>query len=117
MVRKNLIEYPIDALTPIFHYAGKDTHTATQAPNALIALVLLSSAAAVCQRLIDVVLPVANGLLSPASLYLMFIGESGERRSAVNSLSRHRYTHTTKRSPESRMSTRTFIGPSSKSGS
>ncbi|WP_099481701.1 YfjI family protein [Stenotrophomonas maltophilia] len=86
MMRKNFIEYPIDALTPIFHYAGKDTHTATQAPDALIALVLLSSAAAVCQRLIDVVLPVANGLLSPASLYLMFIGESGERRSAVNSL-------------------------------
>lgn len=82
----NLDDYPIDALTPIFHYAGKDTYTATQAPNALIALVLLSSAAAVCQRLIDVVLPVAQGLLSPVSLYLMFIGESGERRSAVNSL-------------------------------
>lgn len=86
MLRKNLNDYPINALTPTFHYAGKDTHTATQAPDALIALVLLSSAAAVCQRLIDVVLPVANGLLSPASLYLMFIGESGERRSAVNSL-------------------------------
>lgn len=86
MLLKNQGDYPIDALTPIFHYAGKDTYMATQAPNALIALVLLSSAAAVCQRLIDVVLPVANGLLSPVSLYLMFIGESGERRSAVNSL-------------------------------
>lgn len=79
-------DYPIHALSRTIFGAGKNVYTATQAPNALIALVLLSAASAVCQRLIDVVLPVANGLLSPVSLFLMFIGESGERRSAVNSL-------------------------------
>ncbi|WP_372362108.1 YfjI family protein [Xanthomonas sp. NCPPB 1325] len=86
MIRPNLEHYPIDALTDSFFYAGKEVYDATQTPESLVALVLLSSAATVCQRLIDVVLPVAGGLVSPVSLYLMFIGESGERRSTVNSM-------------------------------
>jgi hypothetical protein len=86
MIRPNLEQYPIDSLTDSFFYAGKEVYGATQTPDALVALVLLSSAATVCQPLIDVVLPVAGGLVSPVSLYLMFIGESGERRTTVNSM-------------------------------
>lgn len=86
MIRPNLEQYPIDALTESFFNAGKEVYDTTQTPDSLVVLVLLSSASTVCQRLIDVVLPIAGGLVSPVSLYLMFIGESGERRTTVNSM-------------------------------
>lgn len=86
MIRPHTESYPTKLLTRSFYDAGKEVCDTTQTPNSLVALVLLSSASTVCQRLIDVVLPVAGGLMSPVSLYLMFIGESGERRTTVNSM-------------------------------
>jgi hypothetical protein len=86
MNRHDHEKYPVDSFTPRLFEAGMDVRQAIQAPDALVALVLLSAASSVCQRSVDVVLPVAGGLVRPTSLFTMFIGESGERRSAVDAL-------------------------------
>lgn len=86
MKRHDETRYPIHSLTPLLFGAGRDVSNCIQAPDALVSLVLLSTAATLCQRSVDVVLPFAGGTARPLSLFTMFIGESGERRSAVDGL-------------------------------
>lgn len=78
--------YPVDALPATIRDAVRDVQAATQAPLALIAGSAIAAASLASQHVADVERD--NGLRGPASLYLMTIAESGERKSAVDALFR-----------------------------
>jgi hypothetical protein len=63
-----------------------DVELATSAPYSLIGISMFTAASTACQGHIDVKLPTASGKVTPVSLYSLFVGESGERRTTVNNL-------------------------------
>lgn len=75
-----------DYLPAIFSHAAWDVQRLTQAPMPLIVSSMLAVAAGVSQHCIDVSYRDAPGRSSPVSLYLLPMGESGERKSAVDAL-------------------------------
>lgn len=78
------LEFPIDLYPPNLRAAAYDVEAATQAPLALIAISMLAGMSIACQNSFDVVRP--GGLVSPTSLFLLGIADSGERKSAVEKL-------------------------------
>lgn len=73
-------------LPPIFSHAAWDVQRLTQAPMPLIVSSMLAVAAGVSQHWIDVSYLDGHGRSSPVSLYLLPMGESGERKSTVDAL-------------------------------
>lgn len=76
--------YPLGAFHLVVRDAALEIASNIQAPDALIAMELLSNMSATAQGLYDVKLP--SGKISPVSLYCMIVAESGERMSGVHSI-------------------------------
>lgn len=74
-------DYPIEALGSVLAPACQTIIRATQAPPALVAQSFLSAAGLAAQGHADVVI---DGRRSPISNFFITIGESGERKSAVD---------------------------------
>lgn len=75
--------YPIDSLPPVMLHAVLEVHEATQAPLAMVACSAICATSAACQALIDVRRD--EQLKGPVSLFFVVLGESGERKSTVDS--------------------------------
>jgi hypothetical protein len=73
--------FPLDALGEILGGAVEAMSEIIQAPKALCANSILASATLAVQGHVDVVI---DGRISPASNFFISIGESGERKSAVD---------------------------------
>lgn len=76
------IPYPANALGPFLGGVAKALSEITQAPYALCAQSLLAAASLVAQGHADVVI---DHRVSPLSCYCFTLGESGERKSTVDS--------------------------------
>lgn len=79
--------FPMAALPPILADYGNVIQRCTQAPDALVGNSLLAAASLAVQPHASVVLP--HGASVPASLYVVSVAESGERKSAVDRLVLH----------------------------
>lgn len=77
-------EYPVDRLPGIVGQAVQEVADYTQAPVALVAASALSAVSAVVQTYFSV--SRNSRLHGPASLFLLTVAESGERKSSVDSL-------------------------------
>jgi hypothetical protein len=75
--------YPIDSLPPVLRNAVLEVQEATQAPLAMVACSAIAATSAACQALIDVRRD--EQLKGPVSLFFVVLGESGERKSTVDS--------------------------------
>jgi hypothetical protein len=76
--------FPIDALPPMIRNAVLEVQTNIQAPLTLIVSSALSAISLACQNSADVCRP--NEILSPISLAILLIADSGERKSTVDNL-------------------------------
>ncbi|MHC1744976.1 MAG: DUF3987 domain-containing protein [Syntrophobacteraceae bacterium] len=76
-------EYPVDALGEILGGAAKAIHRAIQAPLAMCAQSVLAAACLATQGLADFTI---DGRQGPISEYFLTIGESGERKTAVDNV-------------------------------
>lgn len=74
--------YPVDAFPPIIRQAVQEVHDHVQAPVALIAASALSAVSTAIQTRWSVQRDPRT--LGPASLYLLTVAESGERKSTVD---------------------------------
>ena len=79
--------FPMDALPSILADYGRVIQRCTQAPDALVGNSLLAAASLAVQPHANVVLP--YGASVPASLFIVSVAESGERKSAVDKLALH----------------------------
>ncbi len=79
--------FPMDALPPVLAEYGRVIQRCTQAPDALVGNSLLAAASLAVQPHANVTLP--HGASVPASLYVVSVAESGERKSAVDRLALH----------------------------
>lgn len=76
--------YPVGALPDPLRAVVEELQSFLQAPTALIANSVLGALSAAAQGLVNVERD--RGLCGPASLYLLTIAESGERKSATDTL-------------------------------
>lgn len=76
--------YPLDAFPLSLRRPLQEVLTQTQAPDALVAMSFLMTMSASAQGLYDVRMP--TGQVRPVSTNLLVIAESGERKTAVDSL-------------------------------
>lgn len=76
--------YPIEALPPIMFNAIRDAQQITKASSSLIASSMLGASFLACQSKIDV--RRMEGLISPCSLFVLSIAESGDRKSTCDKL-------------------------------
>ena len=79
--------FPMDALPSVLADYGHVIQRCTQAPDALVGNSLLAAASLAVQPHANVVLP--YGASVPASLFIVSMAESGERKSAVDKLALH----------------------------
>jgi Protein of unknown function (DUF3987) len=79
--------FPMDALPAVLGEYGRVIQRCTQAPDAIVGNSMLAAASLAVQPYANVVLP--YGASVPASLYLVTVAESGERKSAVDRLALH----------------------------
>lgn len=77
-------DYPFDSLPPLLRDAVLEVRQFIQAPTALAACCALSALSLSAQGLADV--RRASGLTGPTSLYMLALADSGERKSAVDSV-------------------------------
>ncbi|MCU6244075.1 YfjI family protein [Enterobacter asburiae] len=75
-------EFPLSAIPSLLREAIKDVSKFTQAPIPIIVSSAISSMSLACQGLIDV--RVNDSVLSPVSLFLLVIANSGERKTSVD---------------------------------
>lgn len=80
----NLTPFPLNAFPPVMGGAIHDVWARTKAPIPLIASSVLSASALACQRRYEVRLPF--GAISPLSLFMLLVANSGERKSAADAL-------------------------------
>lgn len=78
------LPYPKDRFHQLVYNVALEIERNVQAADALVGMVLLAAMAAVCQGLVDVMLPM--GQIRPVSLFLLLIAESGDRKSTVDKL-------------------------------
>ncbi len=76
--------YPVDSLGDILGGAAKALHDSVKVPLAMCGQSVLAAASLAAQAHYDVMLP--WGELKPLSLFLLTVGESGERKSGVDNL-------------------------------
>lgn len=74
--------YPTGAFLVVVREAGFELQRNVQAPDAMIGMSLASAITMACQGLIAVKLPI--GQIRPVTQNMLVIGESGERKSAVD---------------------------------
>jgi Protein of unknown function (DUF3987) len=74
--------FPVEALGPILGKAALAINDMTLAPMGLCGNAVLATAALAVQTHIDVILP--TGISRPCSLFIVTIGESGERKTDVD---------------------------------
>lgn len=74
--------YPVDELGDVLGVAARALHEVVKAPMALCCQSVLAAASLAAQAHFDVLLP--WGQRKPLSLFLLTVGESGERKSAVD---------------------------------
>lgn len=79
-----LPEFPVDALPEIIRQAVWEVSTRTKAPLALISASALGALSLACQGQLEVCR--MGELVSPCSLFLITIADSGERKTSVDSL-------------------------------
>ena len=79
--------FPMDALPAVLGDYGRVIQRCTQAPDAIVGNSMLAAASLAVQPYANVMLP--YGASVPASLYLVTVAESGERKSAVDRLALH----------------------------
>jgi len=75
-------EFPLSAVPTFLREAIKDVNNFTQAPIPLIVSSAISAMSLACQSLIDV--RVNENVVSPVSLFLLVIANSGERKTSVD---------------------------------
>lgn len=75
-------EFPLSAVPSFLREAIKDVNKFTQAPIPLITSSAISAMSLACQSLIDV--RVNENVISPVSLFLLVIANSGERKTSVD---------------------------------
>lgn len=75
--------FPVNSLPPILRDAVIEVQSVVQAPMAMVASSALCTSAAACQALIDV--RIEGYLERPVSLFFLILGDSGERKSTVDS--------------------------------
>ncbi len=75
-------DYPIDALPPVIRAAVEEVQGFVQAPLAMVASSALGALSLACQALVDI--KRCERLTGPASLFLLTIGDSGERKSTCD---------------------------------
>jgi hypothetical protein len=78
------LPYPMDQLPDVLCGLGGVIQRTVQAPDAIIGNSLLAAASLAVQAHANVALP--HGGVSPLSLFLISVAESGERKSAVDNL-------------------------------
>ncbi|MEL6046724.1 YfjI family protein [Stenotrophomonas maltophilia] len=78
--------YPIRSFPDELARVVEEVKNLTMTPGALPAMSVLTALSVSCQGLVDVRLPLAGEVIRPVSLNLLFVGESGERRSSVDAL-------------------------------
>ncbi|MBS1207824.1 MAG: hypothetical protein H6R19_222 [Proteobacteria bacterium] len=78
------LPFPVEALPPTLRAAVEEASIVTQAPLALIASSALAAASLAVQAKYDV--KRYDDLVSPCSLYVITIAESGERKTTVDRL-------------------------------
>lgn len=83
-VRVSPVPYPLDALPDTLQAAVTEVHGFVQAPLPLVAGSALAAVSVAVQAHIDV--QRADQLSGPASLYLLSVADSGERKSTVDRL-------------------------------
>ena len=76
--------FPKNTLPPLFRAAADSIHAITQAPYSIGVQSLLAVASLVAQAFVNVQLPF--GAIKPASLFLVTIAASGERKTACDEL-------------------------------
>lgn len=76
--------YPVEALGDVLGGAALALHNAVKAPLAMCAQSVLAAASLAAQAHFDVLLP--WGGRKPTSLFLLTVGESGERKSGIDDL-------------------------------
>lgn len=76
--------YPVDALGTVLGGAAKALHDVIKAPMALCCQSVLAAGSLAAQAHFDVLLP--WGERKPLSLFLLTVGESGERKSTVDNV-------------------------------
>lgn len=74
--------YPVEALGPVLGAAARALHDAIKAPLVLCCQSVLAGASLAAQAHYDVQLP--WGQIRPLSLFMATVGESGERKTAVD---------------------------------
>ena len=79
--------FPMDSLPNVLGDYGRVIQRCTQAPDAIVGNSMLAAASLAVQPYANVMLP--YGASVPASLYLVTVAESGERKSAVDRLALH----------------------------
>src|SRR5690606_6782603 len=77
-------QYPMHSFLMNVRDAGYELQRNVQAPDAMIGMSLIGAMTVACQCLIEVKLPI--GLTRPVTQNLLFIGESGERKSVIDRL-------------------------------
>ena len=77
-------DYPVDSLPPLVRDVITEVRAATQAPTPMVANAALCALATASQGLIDIRRD--QHLTGPASLFFLTLGDSGERKSTVDSL-------------------------------
>ena len=86
-LRANLLPaepYPVDALGDVLGAAARAIHKSVKAPLALCCQSVLAAASLAAQAHFDIKLP--WGERRPLSLFLLTVGESGERKTGVDDL-------------------------------
>ncbi len=71
-------ECPVNGLPPIFSNAIYETANQTKAPLDMVANLAIGVVSLVCQNKVNVCR--MAGLISPCSVFVMSVGDSGERR-------------------------------------
>ncbi|WP_448172283.1 YfjI family protein [Rhizobacter fulvus] len=82
--------FPMDALPAVLGDYGRVIQRCTQAPDAIVGSSLLAAASLAVQPFANVMLP--HGSISPLSLFIVSVAESGERKSAVDRLVLHAHS-------------------------
>ncbi len=77
-------QYPLHAFHSTVRNAAEEVRRHVQAPDALVGMAFLTALSVSCQGLIDIRLP--SGQIRPGSLNLAMIADSGERKSALDSI-------------------------------
>lgn len=76
--------YPLNDLPPKMRAAAEEVISLTLAPPAMVGSAALAAASLAVQAKFDV--ERMSGLISPCSLYLITLAESGERKTTVDRL-------------------------------